>query len=421
MSDSIPLYRRHKNSGRAVVTLPDGRGGRRDIYLGKYGTAASRREYARVIGEWETLGCRLPADAEIVAADLTMNELMAAYWRHVQSYYVKDGRPTSEPGTIRQAMRFVKQLYGDTLARDFGGLALRAIRDRMIVHKVICKMKERDPETGAVREVEKVLREGLSRTFINSQISRIKQMFRWAVGHDMLPPEVYDRLACVEGLRKGKSAARERKPVRSVAEAVVEATLPHVPPMIADMVQVQRLTGARPGELARMRAMEIDMTGPVWEYRPGRHKTEHHDRERIIFIGPKAQAIIRNYLTLDLTAPLFRPSLSEQHRNLERRASRKTAMTPSATKRRARQNPRSLAGEEYAIGSYRRAVARACEKAGLPTWTPNQLRRNAATEVRKRYGLEAAQAVLGHAELGVTQIYAEKDLETARRVMAEIG
>ena len=47
-------------------------------------------------------------------------------------------------------------------------------------------------------------------------------------------------------------------------------------------------------------------------------------------------------------------------------------------------------------------------------WAPNQLRHSAATEVRKVYGLEAAQLVLGHASADVSQIYAERDMNKAR-------
>ena len=41
--------------------------------------------------------------------------------------------------------------------------------------------------------------------------------------------------------------------------------------------------------------------------------------------------------------------------------------------------------------------------------------------VRKAFGLEAAKAVLGHTDTKITEIYAERDLELARRVMREIG
>jgi integrase len=78
-------------------------------------------------------------------------------------------------------------------------------------------------------------------------------------------------------------------------------------------------------------------------------------------------------------------------------------------------------GHHYDGGSYRRAIRRACLKHGIPLWFPNQLRHSRGTEIRKRYGLEASQAMLGHCELGVTQVYAEVDRETARRVMGEVG
>src|SRR6516165_1639474 len=81
MSDRVPSYRRHKQSGQAVVTLPDGFGGRRDVLLGKYGTSASRKEYTRVISEWEAAGKRLPSkSAEGSAPNLSINELVLAYW-----------------------------------------------------------------------------------------------------------------------------------------------------------------------------------------------------------------------------------------------------------------------------------------------------------------------------------------------------
>jgi hypothetical protein len=69
----IPSYRKHKQSGHAVVTLRDGLAGRRDVLLGKYGTAASKQEYARVVSEWQSLGQRLRADP--ATSDITITEL----------------------------------------------------------------------------------------------------------------------------------------------------------------------------------------------------------------------------------------------------------------------------------------------------------------------------------------------------------
>jgi site-specific recombinase XerC len=54
-------------------------------------------------------------------------------------------------------------------------------------------------------------------------------------------------------------------------------------------------------------------------------------------------------------------------------------------------------------------------------WSPNQLRHSRATAIRERYGIEAAQTVLGHADPRVTEIYAERDFAMAARIMREIG
>ncbi len=68
----------------------------------------------------------------------------------------------------------------------------------------------------------------------------------------------------------------------------------------------------------------------------------------------------------------------------------------------------------------RQAFVRASRQASAPEWMPLQLRHTAATVVRSRFGLEAAQVVLGHARADVTQVYAERDLTKAHAVMAEI-
>ena len=66
-------------------------------------------------------------------------------------------------------------------------------------------------------------------------------------------------------------------------------------------------------------------------------------------------------------------------------------------------------------------MRRACRRAGIPAWLPRQLRHTRATLIRQSYGLEAAKAVLGHADTKITEIYAERDLELAMQIMREIG
>jgi hypothetical protein len=108
----IPSYRRHKQSGQAVVTLSDGLGKRRDVLLGPWLSKARRQEYARVIGEWEAAGRQLVEPIE-AGGDISVSEVAAAFWRHVQSHYRgPNGRPTSEQWLFKAALKPLKAMYG---------------------------------------------------------------------------------------------------------------------------------------------------------------------------------------------------------------------------------------------------------------------------------------------------------------------
>lgn len=251
---------------------------------------------------------------------MTVVELCAAYLDFAERYYVKDGRPTDQMGTVRRAIRVTKELYAHTPAAEFGPLALRAIQDHMVKNPFAHPHSKR--------------RVPYCRSTINSTCGCIRRMFKWAASHELVPVEVYGALAMVPGLKQGRTAARERRAVRPVADDVVERTLPHLPPVVGDMVRFQRLTGARPGEVCSIRPMDLDRTGKVWEYRPASHKTQHVGRERVVFIGPQAQAILVPYLLLPADACCFSPAESENKRRQEMRASRKTRVQPSQQNRR---------------------------------------------------------------------------------------
>jgi integrase len=345
-------------------------------------------------------------------------EVIAAYWRHASRYYVKDGEASSELGNIKVSLRHLKALYADAPASEFGPLRLKAIRQTMM---------EAD----------------LSRGTLNRYTNHVRRCFKWAVSEGLVPPSVWHGLQAVDGLRKGRSEARETEPVRPVPDAYVEAIRPHVAPAVRAMVELMRLTGLRAGEVIQMRTADLAMGGAVWRFTPRHHKTEHHAHERVIDLGPRAQAVLRPWLKPDLEAYLFAPRDSEAARNMARREARTSPLTPSARTRRRRADRRMRARppqECYTAASLRRAIARGVEKANealrrkaaaegrevkesevIPTWHPHQLRHNFGTEIRKRYGLEVARVMLGHHSLGVAEVYAERDLAVAARVAAEVG
>ena len=54
-------------------------------------------------------------------------------------------------------------------------------------------------------------------------------------------------------------------------------------------------------------------------------------------------------------------------------------------------------------------------------WSPNRLRHNAATFLRKEFGIKAARVVLGQSSSAVTEVFAELDLTKAADIMARVG
>lgn len=385
-----PKYRLHKPSGLAVVTLNG-----RDRYLGRYGSEESQAEYKRLVAESFT-SHRSVGPAPDSSVDLTVNELLVSYLQHVDAYYRKNGRPTTEPTNIRLALRPLRQLYGHTLAKEFGPLALKAVRRAMI---------EAD----------------LCRNEVNKRVRHVVRLFKWAVGEELVPPGVHHGLRAVSGLKMGRSGARESEPVKPVEEALIEAIQPHVSRQVWAMIQLQRLTAMRPGEVVLLRTCDIDTTGEVWVYKPTSHKTQHHGKERVIFLGPRAQAVLKPWLRTELTSYLFSPKEALEESYAQRRRRRQTPLTPSQRARSRKPRRSRTPGEYYPPTSYCHAISNACKKVGVPNWHPNQLRHNAATGLRKEFGLDVARVILGHSSPAVTEIYAEVDREKAISVMEQVG
>ena len=70
------------------------------------------------------------------------------------------------------------------------------------------------------------------------------------------------------------------------------------------MIQLQSLTGMRPGEVVIMRGCDLDTTGKIWTYGPARHKTEHHGIARLVYVGPQAQGVRRPCRIICTQTPL---------------------------------------------------------------------------------------------------------------------
>jgi integrase len=369
------------------------------MLLGPYGSEESYREYERVLAEWRASNGRMADIAHNPClSDMTINELLLAFVDFAETHYRHlDGTPTGELENIKDAVRPLRKLYGHTLANEFSAAGLEAIQSELI-------------------------QGGLARTTINARINRIRRVFKWGIRKGFVTPSVLQSLQTLPGLQRGRCRASEAPGILPVDETIVEKALRYMPRLVAAMVKVQLLSGCRPGEVVLMRSCDLTQGKTTWEYRPCFHKNEWRGKERKIQLGPQAQAVIKEFLKPEAPEEfLFCPRETVMRLHAQRGWNRKTRRTPSDLRRGRKRNPRRGPGDRYTVNTYRQAIVRACRKANVPEWSPLQLRHTRATEIREKFRIEGAQAVLGHQRCDVTQIYAERNENLAAQIMAQVG
>lgn len=358
---SYPQLRRHKTG---LATAPfNGK----DFYFGKFGTRDAQYQFDSLLSLWLQNGKQLPhnqADEPQTAVSIT--DICVGYVLHAKTYYVKNGKQTSEYGNIRRAIKLFRADFGDMTATFFRPTMLKDWREKLIAMK-------------------------LSRPTINKYVRHVRSVFKFAASNDHIPMSVHDNLKAIENLRKGRSIAKEPKKIDAVSIETIELTRIHLAERFSDMVQLQLLTGMRPSEVCELQIADVDTSEQVWIYRPRVFKTEHlsSDSSRVICIGPKAQLILEKYM--DVNGYVFKPT-------------------------------RKGSGDRYNSREYRRAIHRACDRAEIPRWSPNRIRKASAELIRRVADLETAQAVLGHKSRKTTENhYAPVASKDAVEIISRIG
>lgn len=374
--------------------------GSRKVYFGKWGDPASLQKYADYIdsiinGVSAVVGSR--CDEPVV----TIADLVARFVSDHERYYLNaDGKQTGQLARIQTALEVPLRLFSDLPVDEFGALKLQVCRKEMIA-------------SGR-----------FSREYLNTLVNCIRHVFRYGVEQELVKPETLASLKAVSAIKRGRTSLREATPILPVDSHIVEATLAHLAPTLAAMVQLQRFTGMRPGEVCIMRRGDIETTDDPqkpWTYTLSHDKTDYRrdiaDR-RTIPLGRRAQAVVSPFMEKKQGEEyLFTPLDAQNERGEVLRASRTTPITAQTLRRDNRPiEERKRYNLRYTVDSYRRAIWYACKQAGVTQWSPNQLRHLYATEIRSKYGLEAAQIMLGHANADVTQVYAERDREKAEKI-----
>ena len=367
---TLPKLCTHKASGLDYVWLD----GKRH-YLGKTDDPKTIAKYHRAIAEYLAVGSAPTGKASVTTvADLFDRYLVSMK----QEWFGSDGKPAER--LLQQEEPLLRRLsanYGDLAANDFGPMALIAIRKGMIAKE-------------------------WKRSTINDRIKIIQKVFRVGVSLQLVNTSTYEALRTVRGLTKRQvSSAQESQKVKAAPKRHIDKIIPLVSPQVAAMMLIQFYSAARAGEVIIMRPQNIDRSLKVWRFRPTNHKTDRHDsREDVkeVYLGPESQKILDPFLlNRPADAFIFSPFEAAVEMRCRRTVNRKTPISyGNRPGKGSKKNPKCRPGEKYTTGSYRKAIRRACEKAGIPIFTPHQIRHTAATRIEGAIGKQASSAMCGH-------------------------
>lgn len=371
-----PPMKRHPQKGTAWCRWQE-HGSDRSKFFGPWGSDEAKRQYQKFVMEWQAGVTQSGGGRN---GDLLVNELCELWLDHCGRTYTKRGKPTSEVHCNKSAVKPLLEMYRHDSADELTGRKLKAVRERMV-------------DMGWVRDT------------VNAHIGRIVRMYKWAATEGHVPKDAHDSLALVEQIPAGRRDDLDEgdgvppAPLGDI-QAVLNGEHLHPKPerraVLSAMVRVQLLTGMRPGEACGLKAEQIDRSLADWRYEVVEYnKMLHRNIKRPVFFGPEAQGILTPILAERNSGFVFRLPPA-------RAGAKETPITPRI---------------------YRDFVKAACRRAGVPEWTPNQLRHTRATELMDRYESdEAVAAVLGNSPEVTRQVYADRAGETvARRIARATG
>ncbi len=394
---TLPKPRLHKRGYQRIRV--DGR----DFTLGKPGTRQADERYKAILAAWAEGGGSLPDDFkldkkpkkqktlkptqhvpdpnQICVADLLCAAFVNVKEKSWRWYLLRRVAVCLEPYANLPAIEFGPRLFGQVV-ETMATTPMQATRNGEQV----------PPTKKYVREVSR----------------EIKRLFSSAVAREELPPE---RLVALNSLEELPiEGARRSKRVKPARQDIVEATCAVLPPVFADLIRFIMLTGCRPSEATGMTPAMIDMTAKPWILKPTHHKNSHRyeeedDEQRLFGIGPKGRKILNRWLAGKGEHDLVFPR-SQLNR---------------ATTADMIQCETKCDRERFDKEDLRRLLNRAIAVAGVPHWTPYQLRHRGLTEIRQAGGRDAAQAQAGHADGSMTERYARPTLGDAAEIIEKIG
>jgi integrase len=290
----------------------------------------------------------------------------------------------------------------------------------------------------------------LSQKTIKAFCTAALRAIRWAISEEMVTAEETKITSLAETDPLADCRPKRPKKRHPAYQPDIDAVLKELTPTLATAVMIQRATMMRSSELLTMRPMDLRKSGTItlksgarvrleweteqaiergdikkgetlWVYVPESHKTAHHGIDKVIPIVPAVQRLLERLPPRDADKPFISPQESLAEFRAMQRARRKTKVQPSQVSRSKAKPGRVPASDQYQQTQYRQAIIRACHRAGVPVWTPHQLRHLGVTDVVDRTGdIRAAQEMAGHSSPRTTEGYTAKTMVKAFRAAAAL-
>ena len=392
-------------------------------YLGKkhyLGTWDDKKDEpsANAVERFEQLKAHWRADPDGGVAPRAKGMLLVELWA---KWLSSSESPRTSPEVVKRAHRY---LFGKgeergphtiTLVEAFDGKMLQAWQ------AFLCNLCDGEK-----------LR--LSRDSVSRCVRLLRGCFDWGLIQGLVKHEQVHQLSIVPPPQSG--TVRENTKRKAVPRQLVDAVLPFLSPPLRATVELMWLTCARPSEMLGLKAGDVLRSGKmmtpggvvldldelrVWTAIKEEHKTDDTDFERVLFFGPKAQAILEPLLVGRTAVDfVFRPADGRAY-STAAKAAKRTPTGKGSRKPVKGTKGKRQPSECYTYGKLATAVKRACKRATIRPWTPYQLRHTAFRLVQAEFGRDAARVFGGHKVGGATENYAGSDLNTAARVALAMG
>lgn len=427
----IPKLCRHKKHKIGYITVKG-----KVLYFEGTWPDGERKAPAKILLQYEALlGKLFSGQAPSVGAsqEITVVELVVAFLKYAKAEYSR-----KEFNNFKAAAAPLVRLFGTFAAESVGSRRVRELQADLLAAPIVTTRRVRvwtevngkrvyEKEIGPDGKLVYVTREVTSskprkRTGANIVLKRLRVIWSWAIEEELIPASCLVSWKVVKSKRARPGIEEEEDEILPVSDEDLRATLEHLPRVVAAMVRLARRTAMRPGELCAMTMGQINRTDPAcWWYHPGQHKTKWRGRGRGIPLGKPEQEILLPYFRADPGKPLFSPQERMEELWAERAASRKTKRTPSELAKARNPQSKRRPGQAYTVTGLIKCIKVACEKAGVPHWSTNQLRKAAADEILNTMSIDHAMALLGHTHPEITKrIYAVRDRAKARQAIGQV-